>query len=282
MLSAAAGTESTLRPSRRLAQRGIRLGSLTPLFLTHLHSDHLDGLTDLWGTGWLQTPFGSRKAPMVIYGPKGTVAMTNNLTKAFAADIRIREADELLPPEGIAFDAHDIGPGKVYNSGGVTVTVTVTAFNVNHGALIKPAFGYKITYDGKTVVISGDTKYDERVAKEAKGADLLIHEVADIDPGLLKKFPRFKEITNHHSSPEDAGRIFSMAKPKLAAFTHIIALRPNQGLAEDQDTSTIIARTRSTYDGPLVAGVDLMRFVIGDDGVKVLDPGGQEIQVDAK
>ena len=52
---------------------------------------------------------------------------------------------------------------------------------------------------------------------EAKGADLLLHEEADIDPELLKQFPRFKEITAHHTAPEEAGRIFSLARPKVAA-----------------------------------------------------------------
>lgn len=262
--------------SIRLAQLDIPLGSVDAHFITHLHSDHLDGLTDLWGTGWLPTPFGSRTSPMVIHGPEGTVAMTDNLTEAFAADISIRLADEKLPLAGIAFDAHDEGPGIVYEKDGVTVS----AFDVDHGELIKPSFGYKIEYDGKTVVISGDTRRDERVAQQAMGADLLIHEVADIDPGLMETFPRFREITDHHTTPEQAGEIFSMARPKLAAYSHIIALKPGQGLAEDQDASTIIARTRTTYDGPLVAGTDLMSFVIGDDGITVSDASGDPVLTD--
>ena len=48
----------------------------------------------------------------------------------------------------------------------------VTAVEVNHGDKIKPAFGYVIEYDGKKVLLSGDTKYDERVAQAAKGAEL--------------------------------------------------------------------------------------------------------------
>jgi ribonuclease Z len=158
--------------------------------------------------------------------------------------------------------------------------VTVSAFDVEHGALIKPSFGYKIEYDGKTVVISGDTTRDERVARQAAGADLLIHEVADIDPALMEKFPRFREITDHHTTPEQAGEIFSMARPKLAAYSHIIALKPGQALAEDQDTSTIIARTRTAYDGPLVAGTDLMSLVIGDDDVTVRDASGAAVFTD--
>lgn len=198
----------------RLTEVGVPIGSIDAHFITHMHSDHLNGLTDVWGTGWLPTAFGSRKTPMVIYGPKGTVAMTENLTEAFTDDIRIRTADELLPPEGIAFDARDIEPGVVWDRDGVRVS----AFEVNHGELIRPAFGYKIEHDGHTAVISGDTKYDERVVEQARGADLLIHEVANIDLGLSDKFPRVKEILNHHTTPAEAGRVFAQAKPKLAVY----------------------------------------------------------------
>lgn len=102
----------------------------------------------------------------MIYGPEGTEAMTEHLTEAFSADIAIRRADEKLPPEGIAFAAHDIEPGAAYENGGVRVI----ASDVDHGDLIKPSFGYKVEYDGKTVVISGDARYDPRVAEQAKGA----------------------------------------------------------------------------------------------------------------
>ena len=258
----------------RLAQLGIPLGSVTATFLTHFHSDHTVGLPDLWLTGWLPTPFGSRKTPMTIYGPTGTVEMTKNLTAAFSEDIRIRLADEKLPPAGIAFDAHDIKAGLVYEREGVKVS----AFDAHHGDLIEPNFGYVIEYDGKKVVISGDTTYDGHVAQQGKGADLLLHEVADIDPELLKAYPRFKEITAHHTSPEEAGRIFSIARPKLAAFTHIIVFKANQPL--DVPPTEVLARTRTTYDGPLVLGEDLMRFQIDGGEVQVFNANKDRVSVD--
>jgi ribonuclease Z len=138
--------------SIRLFQKKIPLGSITAHFITHLHSDHVVGLPDIWLTGWLGTPYGSRKSPMVIYGPKGTVAMTENLTRAFSEDIRIRIDDENYPPEGVAFAAKDIEPGLVYDRNGVKVT----AIEVNHGEKIKPSFGYTIEFDGKKVVLSGE------------------------------------------------------------------------------------------------------------------------------
>lgn len=256
----------------RLFQKRIPLGSITASFLTHLHSDHVVGLPDIWLSGWVGTPWASRKTPFVIYGPPGTVAMTENLTKAFAEDLRIRTADEHLPAAGIAFDAKDISPGVAYEKAGVKVT----AFEVNHGENIKPAYGYVVEYDGKKVVLSGDTKYDERVIAAAKGADLLIHEVAVIEPDLVKTYPSYREIEGHHTSPEEAGRVFDQAKPKLAAYSHIVfaTVKPVQDVPED----ALRERTQSTYKGPFVIGRDLTSFTLKDGGIIVQRADGGTVE----
>ena len=68
----------------RLWQKQISLGSIDAHFLTHLHSDHINGLPDLYLSGWIQTPFGGRKNAFVIYGPPGTEKMMANLWEAFS------------------------------------------------------------------------------------------------------------------------------------------------------------------------------------------------------
>src|SRR6185369_11658053 len=98
----------------RLWQKQIALGTISAHFLTHLHSDHVNGLPDLWLSGWIQTPFGSRKTPFLIYGPAGTEAMMASLWEAFSEDRRIRLADEMNPPGGIEIQAHDVGTGLVW------------------------------------------------------------------------------------------------------------------------------------------------------------------------
>jgi len=225
----------------------------------------------MWLTGWLATPWASRKGPMKLYGPNGTVAMTENLTKAFAEDIRIRIDDEHLDPAAIAFAATDIEPGRVYDSNGVKVT----AIEVNHGDKIKPSFGYVIEYDGHKVVLSGDTKYDERIAKAAEGADLLIHEVAVIEPELQVRNPVYKDIQAHHTSPEEAGRIFASARPKLAVYSHIVfgTVKPAPDIPEEP----LILRTRTEYKGPLLVGRDMMSFRIGDT-VEAFAPDGARLE----
>ena len=254
----------------RLWQKQIPLGTINAHFLTHLHSDHVNGLPDLWMSGWIQTPFGGRKTPFVIYGPSGTEKMTANLWEAFAEDRRIRLADEMNPIEGIQIDAHDVGPGVVFCQAGVSVST----FDVDHGDLVKPARGYKISYAGHTVVISGDTRYSANVEQAATGADLLIHEVAMIPAALLEKYPVYQAILAHHISPEDAGRLFAVARPKLAAYSHIVLSGlPSEGIPFPTP-GDLLAATRTTYDGPIVVGSDLMAFKIDDSGVSMVSGTG--------
>jgi ribonuclease Z len=148
--------------------------------------------------------------------------------------------------------------------------VHITAFEVNHGDLIKPAYGYRIDYQNHSAVISGDTRFNENVIKYGTDADVLIHEVCAADQKLLA-IPAFQRISAHHTSPHEAGLVFERAHPKLAVYIHIVRLSspdiPEPSLAE------IVAETRQTYQGPLVVGEDLMTFNIGANGVAVYRGG---------
>ena len=244
----------------RLAQLHVPMGQLTAVFLTHLHSDHVVGLPDLWLTGWLANPqFGHRTQPMRLYGPRGTAAMVSALRAAFAADLRIRQADEKLAPEGAEIAATEIDEGVVRDSGGVRVT----AFTVDHGDDIKPAFGYRIEYRGRVVVLSGDTRPSENLVRHARGADLLVHEVAMGRAAGLASSEAMRRVLAHHTTPEDAGRIFSRVRPRLAVYSHIALLSydPANG---PPTVDELLAATRTTWDGPLEIGEDLMRIDVGE------------------
>lgn len=218
---------------QRLSQVGIRFGEVQAVFLTHLHSDHIVGLPDLWLTGWLLS---RREKPLSIFGPAGTAEMMKDLKEAFQFDIRIRVKDNKLSPAGAEVQTTDIKQGVIYEAQGVRVT----AFEVDHG-LVSPAFGYRVDYAGRSVVLSGDTRFSTNLIKFAEHADLVVHEVAD--------------EADRHTTPEEAGQVFQRLRPKLAVYSHILF----RGLGE------LVTRTRATYSGPLLVGEDLMRFVIGQD-----------------
>jgi ribonuclease Z len=242
----------------RLYQLNLPIGRIDVQFLTHYHSDHTSGVPDVWLTGWLESHFGTRKTPYRVIGPTGARELIENLERAYALDIKIRVADERLPLSGIATDVTEFDrDGTVYEKGGVKVI----AFEVDHGDVIKPCYGYRFEYCGRVAVFSSDTRYNHNVINYGAGADLLIHEVASARPELMKE-AYVQRIIGHHTTPREAGHVFAQTKPKLAAYTHIVLLGSDRVLPPSIDD--IVAETRQTYSGPLVVGEDLIAFEIGE------------------
>jgi ribonuclease Z len=238
------GRGSTLR----LNELGVPLGSITRLFLTHLHSDHVIQIPDLMLTGWVG---GGRSTPIEVWGPEGTRDMMEHLLQAFAFDIHMRrDVDEKAPGSGIKVTSHEIKQGIVFDQQGVKVT----AFLVDHSP-IAPAFGYRVDYRGHSVVLSGDTRVSDNLVQFARGVDVLVHEVLDADSvrAWFPTNPKAAEaILAKHTTPEQAGDVFARVRPRLAVYSHA----PN--------TENVIAQTRKTYAGPLEGAEDLLTVEIGD------------------
>ncbi len=236
---------------QRLVQTGLPMDAVTKLFLTHLHSDHVVDVPDLMLMPWAAPP--ERKLPLEVWGPEGTRDMMRHLEEAFAFDIHVRrDVDEKLSPEGIQVVARDIGPGKVYENDGVTIT----AFLVDHGP-VKPAYGYRVDYAGRSVALSGDTRPTDTLVAAAKGVDVLIHEA--IDPEALKALAPsqqlFDAIVAHHTTGEQAAAVFTRVSPRLAVFSH------------SPGTAAIVEQTKRSYSGRVEMGEDLMVIAIGADVV---------------
>jgi ribonuclease Z len=246
----------------RLHQLGIPIGRIDVQLLTHYHSDHTSGIPDVWLTGWLTSHFGTRTTPYRVIGPTGARVLMENLERAYARDIAIRLVDEKLPPAGIATEVTEFDrDGVVYAKDGVTVT----AFEVDHGDVIRPCYGYRFEYGGRVAVFSSDTRYNENVIVHGAGADLLVHEVASARPELMTE-DYVRRIIGHHTTPREAGRVFAQTRPKLVAYTHIVRVSSDQ--VPPPTIDEMVAETRETYDGPLVVGEDLMAFDI-DESVSV-------------
>lgn len=234
---------------QRLFQLKIPFAEITGLFFTHLHSDHVVGFPDLWLTGWIGQPWGKRRMPLSVWGPVGTKEMMSHLEKAYQFDIQVRSH---YPREGVAVVAEEFTEGVMYQKNGVKVA----AFEVDHGR-VKPAFGYRIDYAGHSVVLSGDTRFNENVIRYSQGADLLIHEVAAATEEFLRESELARIIVGNHTTPERAGEVFARAKPKVPVYSHIL-------LFGGVTVADLIAQTRKTYSGPLEVGEDLMSIEVGE------------------
>src|SRR6185295_8090754 len=112
----------------------------------------------------------------------------------------------------------------------------ITAFRVDHGP-VHPAFGYRIDYKGRSIVVSGDTAPSMVLQRQAQGADLLVHE--GLSPELVAIMEEtaraqhrdnlasiFHDIVNYHTAPERAAEIAQAAHVRALAFTHIIPQMP--------------------------------------------------------
>ena len=238
--------------AQRIEQLRIPFREIDALFLTHLHSDHIVGIPDLWLTGWAR----GRKVPLQVWGPEGTKTMMSHLAEAYQFDIQIRQIDDKLPLQGVAVVANDVQQGVVYDRAGIKIT----AFLVDHG-VVKPALGYRVDFAGHSIVLSGDTRYSENLIRFSQKVDVLIHEVIDPDTFRAKNptmsAERLQAIVGHHTTAELAGTIFTQVKPKLAVYSHIVP----------GDSTDLVPLTRKTYSGPLEVGEDLMTLQIGQDVV---------------
>ncbi len=254
-----AGTQRILIDAGRgAAQRLFEIGArdslvgIDAVFFTHLHSDHVVGLPDVWLTSWV---FGRARALEVV-GPPGTAEMSGHLARAFEWDITMRTKDEGFPREGVRLAARNVPPGVAFERDGLRVT----AFAVDHGGVTAPAYGYRVDYRGRSVAVSGDTVNFEPIVDHAKGVDVLVHEVISPEVEMRRaQVPdpdAVKRILAHHTSPEQVGALFSRVKPRLGVFSHVV---PSPATAED-----VIGPARRTYSGPLAVGYDLMTIVIGD------------------
>ncbi|MGH9669562.1 MAG: MBL fold metallo-hydrolase [Terriglobales bacterium] len=228
----------------RLAATEFKLKQVRAVFLTHLHSDHISGLPDLFTSTWI---FG-RTTPLELYGPKGTKAAAHGLIRFLKEDIHIRrDLTEMHPAAGAEINTHEVREGVVYQD----EDVTVTAFAVDHRP-VEPAFGYRFDSGGKSIVISGDTRPSENLIRHAQGVDVLVHEV--YLPEYLDKVDTPEvaaRLKAYHSSPEEVGDVAQRAGVKLLVLTHLVP---------GNEDKAILERVSKKFSGKVVAGKDLMRF----------------------
>ena len=269
-----AGPGSTLK----LELSPVDVGAVDALFITHFHSDHIGGIGELMLKRWATV---GQQQPLPIYGPTGVVNVVKGFEMAYNSDSIYRIAhhgEEAMPPTGFGGEAHafDLGTDlmsskKVYQQ----ENVEVIAFNVAHAPAF-PAVGYRVNYKGRSVVITGDTKYTESLIHHSNKADVLISEA------LNKKFSSMvaratknlesnasavaTDIQDYHISPKEAADVAREAGVGQLVFTHVLPPVPSDLLIRPY-----LKEAREVYKGNIYMANDgtLICLPIGSGEISI-------------
>src|SRR5215467_4721479 len=108
-------------------------------------------------------------------------------------------------------------------------------------------------YGGRSVVFSGDTRQSDNLIEASKGVDVLVHEVAWAPPDLVAKSEPARNVIGLHTTPRDAGAVFSKVKPRLAVFSHLLLFSTDPKISPPT-AADVLQEARKTYPGPLEVG----------------------------
>lgn len=239
---------------RGVLQRAAAIGSganmIDALLLTHLHSDHITDLGDVIITRWV-TSFTPDQPPLQIIGPPGTAEVVAATLKAFGFDIGYRIAHHADLDEPPPLEVHEYTDGVVWDRDGVTILAGPT----DHRP-VEPTIGFRLSYDGASVVLAGDTVPCDSLDELAAGADALVHTVIRKDLVAQLPMQRIRDILDYHSSVEQAAATAQRAGVGTLVLTHYVpAIGPGQ-----EDQWRALAATE--FGGRIELGDDLHQVVI--------------------
>lgn len=246
----------------QLIKAGIMPQRISNVLFTHHHSDHNSGFFDVFITSWrthviADQVFEGRKGPMNVYGPTTTKAIIGKMRESFEFDTKLRVGYNLSSGDGADIWYHECNEGVVYDKDGIKIT----AFEVDHRP-VYPAIAYKFEYNGKSVVISGDTIPVANMVKYSRGIDLLVHESynkAWLDT-LIERFPEqaagLSNPAKYHSTTLEVAEIAREAGVAHLVLTHHIPAPAANEEAEAEYTEGM----KEIYQGKITMARDLMTF----------------------
>jgi len=233
--------------TQRLVEAGAPGRALDAVFLTHLHSDHVVDLYQLFVSSWHQ----GRTVPQRVFGPPGTRAFVDGSFALWKSELDQRIAHEKrLNMHGLKVEVTEIAEGTIYDSAGITVRAVAVAHQP-----VRHAYGFVFEAGGRRLAISGDTAYCPALIEASRGADVLLHEC--FIHGLMKPFPGIRSaegianVARYHTLSSEVGKVATAAGVGCLVLTHFV---PTQF-----DRDAVLGEVRRDYKGPIVIGEDLMR-----------------------
>lgn len=242
---------------------GVPTEKLRGILLTHFHSDHISDIGDFNLNSWVA----GRPQPLQVIGPDGVDRIVEGLNITYELDRGYRVSHhgaEFLNPELGILQSRSINEGVIVDEDGLRIT----AFEVSHPP-IEPAFGYRLDYGGRSVVISGDSLVTDKIVEISDGADVVLHDAMELqlvqtaenvlrNAGVTRTARVLHDIQDYHATTEDLQRLVDEAEIGLLALYHLVPA-PRNAMA-------VAAFNRSIPEGALIT----------EDAMVISLPSGSE------
>lgn len=241
----------------RLAAVGVRPPMLDALFVTHHHSDHLLGLTDLVISRWIEGR--ADPSPLLVVAPSGpTVSVIERLLVPWEADLALRaehlgRTDSAQPELSSFVSRHDTEV-EVWSHG----DVRVLARKMHHEP-VDPAVAYRVESPSGSVVISGDTIVCDEMEQFAAGADVVVHEAFRrrqiLD--LVDRMPQLghlRQIAGYHADTVALGAMAARLAIPTLVLTHLI---PAVSSSPEAEAGFVDDVREAGFEGELIVARDL-------------------------
>jgi ribonuclease Z len=252
--------------ARRLNPSGVRPVTIDVALFTHMHTDHMTDVPDFLFQRWT----GGATTPLRVFGPDGTQEMIDGFLLALRRDIgfRLSHHGDKLHPDGIKVEVTEIpvskDPLRFLNLDGLSFE----SFEVDHFPVV-PAFGYRVRYDSRSVILSGDTSFCESLAVASEGADMLVCEAMNAElmgqlitglqfAGREREAGLMSDVPSYHIATTEIARLAARAGVGEVVLSHIIPPIPNDSGFENQ----FMAGMSDVYGGPIRVARDMQRIPV--------------------
>jgi ribonuclease Z len=255
---------------RQMMRYGITF-ALTDIFFTHMHADHMLGVTGLLRTLALQ----GRTEAMNLYGPVGSEKL---LWRAITLGSEKQHFEikvlELTPDTPLKRHGYSIVPFAVEHGDRSAIgyhlveETRLGRFNpekakemgipegplwgrihkgetvqLPDGRTIKPSELVGPSRPGRRIVLTGDSRPSEATVTAATGADVLIHEATFTSEEAARA------LETGHSTAREAAEVAAKANVKRLVLTHVSARYSRDTSELEREAREVFANTVIARDG---------------------------------